>query len=118
MSNLFINGSWRPGNGASFQSTNPANGEVVWEGPSATAEDVSEAYAAAREAFPSWARTPLDQRIAILRAYVTELDKLAEDQVLIPGMPVEAFIRTADRSPLTYLIKPVADYFNRAFRES
>ena len=47
-----------------------------------------------------------------------ELDKLAEDQVLIPGMPVEAFIRTADRSPLAYLIKPVADYFNRAFRES
>ena len=78
MSNLFINGSWRPGNGASFQSTNPANGEVVWEGPSATAEDVSEAYAAAREAFPSWARTPLDQRIAILRAYVNELDKLAD----------------------------------------
>ncbi|WP_415922156.1 HlyD family type I secretion periplasmic adaptor subunit [Tateyamaria sp. SN6-1] len=46
-----------------------------------------------------------------------EQDKLAEDQVLIPGMPVEAFIRTADRSPLTYLIKPVMDYFNRAFRE-
>lgn len=47
-----------------------------------------------------------------------EQDKLAEGQVLIPGMPVEAFIRTADRSPLAYLIKPVADYFNRAFRES
>lgn len=47
-----------------------------------------------------------------------ELAKLAEGQVLIPGMPVEAFIRTEDRSPLTYLIKPMADYFNRAFRES
>ena len=47
-----------------------------------------------------------------------ELGKLAEGQVLIPGMPVEAFIRTADRSPLTYLVKPMADYFNRAFRES
>ncbi len=47
-----------------------------------------------------------------------ELSKLAEGQVLIPGMPVEAFIRTADRSPLAYLIKPMADYFNRAFRES
>ncbi|WP_299143651.1 HlyD family type I secretion periplasmic adaptor subunit [uncultured Tateyamaria sp.] len=47
-----------------------------------------------------------------------EQDKLAEGQVLIPGMPVEAFIRTADRSPLAYLIKPLADYFNRAFRES
>lgn len=46
-----------------------------------------------------------------------ELLKLPEGQVLIPGMPVEAFIRTADRSPLAYLVKPMADYFNRAFRE-
>lgn len=47
-----------------------------------------------------------------------ELEKLEEGQVLIPGMPVEAFIKTADRSPLNYLVKPMADYFNRAFRES
>ncbi len=47
-----------------------------------------------------------------------ELGKLAEGQVLIPGMPVEAFLRTADRSPMAYLMQPMADYFNRAFRES
>ncbi|MEP4246442.1 HlyD family type I secretion periplasmic adaptor subunit [Tateyamaria sp.] len=47
-----------------------------------------------------------------------EVEKLTEGQALIPGMPVEAFIRTADRSPLAYLVKPMADYFNRAFRES
>jgi HlyD family secretion protein len=47
-----------------------------------------------------------------------EIEKLNEGDTLIPGMPVEAFIRTADRSPLAYLIKPMADYFNRAFRES
>jgi membrane fusion protein, type I secretion system len=47
-----------------------------------------------------------------------EIEKLADGQVLIPGMPVEAFIRTADRTPLAYLVKPLADYFNRAFRES
>ncbi len=47
-----------------------------------------------------------------------EIDKLNDGQILIPGMPVEAFIRTADRSPMAYLIKPMADYFNRAFRES
>ena len=46
-----------------------------------------------------------------------EQEKLTDGQVLIPGMPVEAFIRTDDRSPLTYLIKPLMDYFNRAFRE-
>jgi len=47
-----------------------------------------------------------------------EIEKLPEDMVLIPGMPVEAFVRTADRSPLDYLIKPMADYFAKAFRES
>ncbi|MGB5560420.1 MAG: HlyD family type I secretion periplasmic adaptor subunit, partial [Paracoccaceae bacterium] len=45
-----------------------------------------------------------------------ELQKLG-DRVLVPGMPVEAFIKTGDRSPLTYLTKPLTDYFTRAFRE-
>lgn len=60
--------------------------------------------------------------IAYYRAEITlnagELSKLNEGDVLIPGMPVEAFVRTDDRSPLAYLIKPIADYFNRAFRET
>lgn len=47
-----------------------------------------------------------------------QIDRLPADMTLIPGMPVEAFVRTADRSPLDYLIKPLADYFTKAFRES
>lgn len=46
-----------------------------------------------------------------------ELDKL-DGQVLLPGMPVETFIKTAERSPLSYLVKPLMDYFNKAFREA
>ena len=46
-----------------------------------------------------------------------ELPKL-EDQDLLPGMPVEAYLRTEDRTPLSYLTKPLTDYFGRAFRES
>ena len=45
-----------------------------------------------------------------------EMDKLPTDTLLIPGMPVETFIRTDDRSPMSFLIKPLADYFNKAFR--
>ncbi|MGI3183974.1 HlyD family type I secretion periplasmic adaptor subunit [Nioella aestuarii] len=41
-----------------------------------------------------------------------------EGETLLPGMPVEAFIRTEDRTPMAYLLRPLADYFNRAFRES
>ena len=36
---------------------------------------------------------------------------------LIPGMPVESFIKTRDRSALNYLIKPLLDQASRAFRE-
>lgn len=34
---------------------------------------------------------------------------------LIPGMPVEAFIRTDQRSPASYVIKPIEDFFSKAF---
>ena len=47
-----------------------------------------------------------------------ETDKLEAGTILLPGMPVEAFIRTGERSPMAYLLKPMADYFARAFRES
>lgn len=40
------------------------------------------------------------------------------DVAIVPGMPVDAFIRTADRTPLSYLLKPFADYFRTAFRET
>lgn len=46
-----------------------------------------------------------------------ELEKLG-GQELLPGMPVEAYIKTAERSPLSYLAQPLMDYFNKAFRES
>lgn len=36
---------------------------------------------------------------------------------LLPGMPVEAFLKTQDRTPMSYLVQPLANYFNRAFRE-
>ncbi len=54
---------------------------------------------------------------AELRPAEGELAKL-EGLELLPGMPVESFIKTDDRTPLEYLLKPLTDYFNRAFRES
>ena len=34
-----------------------------------------------------------------------------------PGMPVEALIRTGERSVVSYLVKPVTDFFHRSLRE-
>ncbi|MEM7170959.1 MAG: HlyD family type I secretion periplasmic adaptor subunit [Pseudomonadota bacterium] len=45
-----------------------------------------------------------------------QMDRL-NGQELLPGMPVEAVIKTDERTPLSYLVKPLADYFYRAFRE-
>ena len=39
------------------------------------------------------------------------------DVKLIPGMPVEAFVQTGDRTMMSYLIKPLSDQLMRAFRE-
>lgn len=52
-------------------------------------------------------------RIAIPEAEVARLGSLK----LVPGMPVEAFVETAQRRVLSYLVKPLSDQLARAFRE-
>ncbi|MFN7222989.1 MAG: HlyD family type I secretion periplasmic adaptor subunit [Paracoccaceae bacterium] len=45
-----------------------------------------------------------------------ELEKLG-DQMLMPGMPVEIFMTTEERTALSYLVRPITDQFSRALRE-
>ena len=45
-----------------------------------------------------------------------EMNKL-KDNKLLPGMPVQAYIGTGDRTPMAYLLKPFTDYFRMAMRE-
>lgn len=55
--------------------------------------------------------------------YLGDVDVSAEEieklgvTALLPGMPVEVFITTEERTALTYFIKPITDQFSRAFRE-
>ncbi len=65
----FIAGNWATGNGQPFQSINPANGDVVWEGNAAADAQVDAAVAAARDAFPAWSMLAQDARTAIVRRY-------------------------------------------------
>lgn len=65
----------------------------------------------------------VDERsgISYYRAEISiDARSLAElsDTGIIPGMPVESYIRTEDRSPLSYLLKPFTDYFRQALRET
>jgi HlyD family secretion protein len=47
----------------------------------------------------------------------TEVARLGDNNKLIPGMPVEAFVQTGDRTMMSYLIKPLHDQLMRSFRE-
>ena len=53
-------------------------------------------------------------RIALPAGEVAKLDRL----VLAPGMPVEVFLPSTERTILSYLIKPVSDQIERSFRDS
>jgi HlyD family secretion protein len=62
---------------------------------------------------PQTAQSYYTARITPAADAVAQLD----GRKLIPGMPAEAFIETAPRTALSYLIKPLLDQFQRAFRE-
>jgi HlyD family secretion protein len=52
-------------------------------------------------------------RVSLPAAEVARLG----DNKLIPGMPVEAFVQTGDRTMMSYLMKPLHDQLMRSFRE-
>ena len=52
-------------------------------------------------------------RIAVADAEVARL----KGTTLVPGMPVESFIQTGERTVISYLVKPLRDQIMRAFRE-
>jgi HlyD family secretion protein len=52
-------------------------------------------------------------RVSIPAAELARLDNVK----LLPGMPVETFVQTGERTMLAYLAKPLHDQLMRAFRE-
>jgi HlyD family secretion protein len=59
-----------------------------------------------------------------LSFYVVEIGITAEELSqlgslkIVPGMPVESFIQTGERTVLSYLLKPLSDQIMRVFRET
>jgi aminomuconate-semialdehyde/2-hydroxymuconate-6-semialdehyde dehydrogenase len=63
----FINGKFvNPINGNFLENFNPANGEVYGQIPNSTTEDVESAYQSAKDAFPAWSNTTIEERSRIL----------------------------------------------------
>jgi len=75
----FIQGNWQAGKGHTFVSTNPANNEQLWQGESATAEQVEQAISSSREAFYQWADKTFEQRLAIVEKFAEVLAEHKEE---------------------------------------
>ena len=75
----YIAGNWLAGEGEDFSSLNPVTQEVLWQGHEASAQQVEQAVAAARAAFPDWARRSLDERIAVLEQFAATLKNHADE---------------------------------------
>ncbi|MFB4204597.1 N-succinylglutamate 5-semialdehyde dehydrogenase [wastewater metagenome] len=75
---LYIDGAWTAGRGEAVTSLDPATGEACWQGRGADAAQVDEAVAAARGAFPAWARLSVDERTGVVERFAAMLRERRE----------------------------------------
>ena len=73
-----INGHWVASKGSTFESLNPVSQDVIWSGTAADSKTVDDAIQSANTAFRSWRRTPLEQRIEVVRRFQAQLETEGE----------------------------------------
>lgn len=105
---LYINGKWVPASdGATFTSTNPANGEHLAVCAEATQDDVNTAVEAAWKAFATWKDTTPAERADILLKIADVIDAnkehLAKIETMDNGKPI--------RETMNVDIPMAADHF-------
>lgn len=76
---LFIGGHWVNGDGPALRWTSPVDEQPTWTGNSASAAQIDAAIAAARVAQPVWTRRPLAERIGVIEAFATEIERRRGD---------------------------------------
>jgi len=89
----FIDGAFKPPqSGAYFDDIEPATAQPIAEVPDSDRADVDAAVAAAKRVFPSWSRTPAEQRSRILLKLADlieqNLEELAQLESRDNGKPV------------------------------
>jgi succinate-semialdehyde dehydrogenase / glutarate-semialdehyde dehydrogenase len=81
---LFVDGEWvAASDGARFDVTDPATGELVASVASATRDDARRAIGAAAAAFPAWAALTAKQRSALMRRWFDLIVEAADDLAAI-----------------------------------
>ncbi|HEY8342229.1 MAG TPA: aldehyde dehydrogenase family protein, partial [Calditerricola sp.] len=77
---LLIDGHWRASAAERHEPVyNPATGQVIGWVPFATGEEVAEAVAAAKRAFPAWRATPPIERARLMFRYKELLERHFEE---------------------------------------
>jgi len=89
----YINGAYQePASGKWLDNYNPSTGAVYSHIAKSTSEDVAMAYTAAKNAFPSWSNTTIEERskilITIANLIEANLDRLAEAESNDNGKPL------------------------------
>lgn len=69
----YIDGQWLAGQGAPWQTHDAITGALTGEGRAATALQATAAINVARQAFPGWASTTIEQRSVILHRFAEQL---------------------------------------------
>lgn len=74
----WIAGEWVAGQGQTMNSTSPYNNEVIWQGESASPEQVELAVSAARRAFSDWKKRSYAERESIVLAFAEKVKENSE----------------------------------------
>ena len=77
---LYIDGKWRDSLGkGSIDVINPATEEIIGRVPVGSTKDVDKAVAAAKNAFDSWSKSSIDERIELLNALSNAFKERGEE---------------------------------------
>ena len=77
---IYVDGKWISSEGTeSIKIINPSNEEVVGLIPDGVPADVNTAVSAAKSAFSSWARTPLEERLGYIEKLAEQLGERSEE---------------------------------------
>src|SRR5256714_6080542 len=81
---------------------NPATGETIASLPHSTKEEIDEAVAAAKKAFPAWSETPVPERAQVMFRFKALFDKHVDELSAIAtqenGKTLDGSTRAAKRA--------------------
>lgn len=70
----YVANNWKTGQGTPFNSVNPANGDIVWQGSMATHDDVNDAFQAAQHALVAWSLLTVEERANYLQQFAKQVE--------------------------------------------